>query len=431
MSYAPMTSELIRDDDVTEKPLVLSPKTFRRSTRSRKKTGARLRPKSGNAADYPIIVHCHLCWDWVWQRPQQFISRLSRRHKILFVETIGPDPELAAPLARFHQAPDHPNITILRLQFPAWRWGDGEYVDAERRRLVQEFLAGPVAGEFENPVQWFYDPMAVSAFAGHLDEVLTVYDCMDELSKFRCAPPDIIQREAELLARADVVFTGGRKLFESKSRFHDNCHFYGCGVDSAHFGKARESGTKVPEDLAALPKPVLGYFGVVDERMDYDLIDCLAKENPKWSIAMVGPVLKVEAGSLPRRANLHWLGQRAYAELPAICRGLDVCLMPFARNESTEYINPTKALEYMATGRMIVSTDVPDVVSNFGSVVKIASTPEEFISHCRQAVSQPDAEAIERGLKMASENSWESIVTRLEKHIKQALRSRVPIRVAA
>jgi len=431
MSYAPITSEIIRDDYVTEKESILSPRAFNRSTRSRKKTSVGRRSRNGAASDYPIIVHSHLCWDWVWQRPQQFISRLSRRHKILFVETVKPDAELAAPLARFHPAPDHPNVTILRLQFPAWRWGDGEYVDAERRRLVQEFLSGPLAGQFDNAVQWFYDPMAVPAFAGHLGEILTVYDCMDELSKFRCAPPEIIQREAELLARADVVFTGGRKLFESKSRFHDNCHFYGCGVDSAHFGKARERATKVPKDLAALPKPVLGYFGVVDERMDYGLIDRLAAANPKWSIAMVGPVLKVEACSLPKRANLHWLGQRAYADLPAICRGLDVCLMPFARNESTEFINPTKALEYMATGRMIVSTDVPDVVSNFSTVVKVATNAEEFISHCREAVAKPDQAAIERGLKMASENSWEAIVSRLEKHVKEALHKRVPMRAAA
>jgi glycosyltransferase involved in cell wall biosynthesis len=376
----------------------------------------------GIAPDYPIIVHCHLCWDWVWQRPQQFISRLSRGHKVLFVETVGPDAELAAPLARFRALEAFPNITVLRLQFPAWRWSDGEYVDAERRRLVREFIEeGPLAGQFQNAVQWFYDPMAVTAFAGHMGEVLTVYDCMDELSKFRGAPPEIAHREAELLARADVVFTGGRRLFESKSRFHDNCHFYGCGVDGGHFGKARESETVIPPPLAGLPRPVLGYFGVVDERMDYDLVARLADANPNWSVAIVGPVLKVDPNSLPQRPNLHWLGQRAYADLPAFCKGFDLCLMPFAMNESTEFINPTKALEYMATGRMIVSTPVPDVVRNFGSVVKIASTPEEFVETCRIALERPDPEAVARGLQLVSENSWEYIVGRLERHVADAL----------
>jgi len=427
MSYAPIQAPTTlnhnQQDSRTQDNNYQSAKPFRKSGTQRGKSvgnGRVARRKS--ASDYPIIVHCHLCWDWVWQRPQQFISRLNPRHKILFIETIGPDPELAAPVARFRQAPDQPNITILRLQFPSWRWSDGDYVDRERRRIVQEFLAGPLAGQFDEPIQWFYDPMAVRAFAGQMGESLTVYDCMDELSQFKGAPPEMLEREAELLARADVVFTGGRKLFESKSAFNDNCHFYGCGVEGAHFGKARRAGTQVHEDLKPLTKPVLGYFGVIDERLDYDLIAQLADANPNWSVAMIGPVLKVQPDSLPRRANLHWLGQRPYAELPALCKGFDLCLMPFALNESTEFINPTKALEYMATGRQVISTAVADVVSNFGGIVSIARGPEEFIEHCRQAVQQEDRQAIERGLKMVGQNSWESIVAKLEKHVEEALR---------
>src|SRR5215212_4315702 len=222
-------------------------------------------PMNGAAQNFPIIVHCHLCWDWVWQRPQQFLSRLSTTHRILFVETVGPDPLLAAPYARLRDTDGFPNITILRIQFPTWQWGDGDLVDRERRRLVQMALKSEqLAGQFENPVQWFYDPMAVTAFGGHMNEIATVYDCMDELSKFKGAPPAIVEREQELLALADVVFAGGRKMWESKKRFNDNAHFYGCGVDAAHFGKAREETTEIPSDLAALPKPVLGYFGVVD-----------------------------------------------------------------------------------------------------------------------------------------------------------------------
>jgi len=373
---------------------------------------------------YPIIVHCHLCWDWVWQRPQQFISRLSERHPILFVETIGPDPELAAPLARFRADERFPNITFLRLQFPSWRWSDGAYVDRQRRILVQDVLTGPLAGRFENPVQWFYDPMSVTSFAGQMGEVLTVYDCMDELSKFKEAPPCIIEREAELLARADVVFTGGRRLFESKSRLNANCHFYGCGVDAEHFGNARSSALQVPESLKSLRQPVLGYFGVVDERLDYGLLANLADANPEWSVVMIGPVLKVNPETLPRRSNLHWLGQQSYADLPGFCKGMSVCIMPFALDASTEYINPTKTLEYMATARPIVSTAVPDVVSNFGSVVRIARTADEFIQHCREAITNSDPEKIEGGLCMAASNSWDSIVEKLETHINEAMASR-------
>lgn len=341
---------------------------------------------------------------------------------MLFVETIGPDGQLVAPSVRLHKSSDYPNVTRLRLQFPAWRWGDGAYVDRMRRELVQEALQGPLAGQFQNAVQWFYDPMTVRAFAGQMGEIATVYDCMDEYSKFSEAHPELTRREAELLARADVVFTGGRKLFEAKSRHNRNCHFYGCGVDSEHFGRARDARTSVPHDLKRAKKQAaLGFFGVVDERMDYELIAKLADANPQWSVVMIGPVLKVQEHSLPRRANLHWLGGRDYSQLPAYCKGFDLCLMPFALNEATEYINPTKALEYMATGRTIISSKVPDVVSNFGEVVKIASSHDEFISLCQQAIAEPDYDAIERGLKLAAESTWDRIVERMEQHINDAL----------
>jgi hypothetical protein len=424
MSYALIPAEATNNnrEHLQDKDFLFPLKAGPRSTpRKRKAINGRRRVKKEFRKDYPIVVHCHLCWDWVWQRPQQFISRLSERHKVLFVETIAPAPDLAWPMARYRTAQNFPNVTILTLQFPTWHWSNGKFVDDERRRIVQEFIAGPGAGQFEDAVQWFYDPMAVPAFAGHIGEVLTVYDCMDELSKFRCAPPEIIQRETDLLSRADVVFTGGRKLFEAKSQHNDNCHFYGCGVDCEHFGKARAKETRVAADLAGISKPVLGYFGVVDERMDYELIARLADANSEWSVVMIGPTMKVDEAMLPKRPNLHWLGQRSYMELPAYCKGFDVCLMPFALNESTEFINPTKALEYMATARMIVSSAVPDVVRNFGPVVKIARDQDEFISLCRGAVEGPEHDRIENGLKMASENTWERIVGKMEEHIEEAL----------
>jgi glycosyltransferase involved in cell wall biosynthesis len=420
MSYAPLGSELIMTNGNISHG---ERSSFSKPPRTRRLPAPPSEVSESKSApfrpDYPLIVHCHLCWDWVWQRPQQFLSRLSARHKILFVETIGPDPQLASAVARFWTAPNFPNVTILRLQFPAWRWVDGAYVDRERRRLVKEFIAGPGAGQFENPVQWFYDPMAVPAFLGQMDEIGVVYDCMDELSKFRSAPPQIKMRERKLLAAADVVFTGGRKLWQAKKLQNENCHFYGCGVDVAHFGCARKNETKIPDDIASLKKPVLGYFGVVDERMDYELLVKLAEANPDWSIAMVGPQIKVD--SVPQRPNLHWLGQKNYTELPAYCKAFDVCMMPFALNEATEFINPTKALEYMATGRPIVSSAVADVVTNFGAVVSIARSHHEFIALCREAIAKANSARIEAGLKQAAENSWDSIVAQLDQHVADAL----------
>jgi glycosyltransferase involved in cell wall biosynthesis len=428
MSYTPIRSEIELFSEPPSSNIITLSERVQNATKSRipgRGKAAGLRRHTVNKPryfpNYPIIAHSHLCWDWVWQRPQQFLSRLSRNRKVLFVETIGPDSQLAMPVVRYRHPHGFPNLTVLQLQFPARKWQDGAFIDGERRRLVKEFLKDVMPGQFDNAVQWFYDPMAVSAFMGQMGEILTVYDCMDELSKFRGAPANIIERETQLLEKADVVFTGGRKLLESKSRHNDNCHFYGCGVDCAHFGSAREEITQVPADLANLGKPALGYFGVVDERMDYELIDQLAAQNPQWSIVMLGPTMKVDESQLPRRANLHWLGKKDYRDLPAYCKGLDLCLMPFALNESTEYINPTKALEYMATGRQIISTPVPDVVSNFGSVVKIGRGADEFIKLCHTALEHPDNAAIRAGLQMASQNSWDSIVAQLENHMEEAL----------
>ena len=389
-----------------------------RNSRQQISTSTTLR---GGSTNFPIIVHSHLGWDWVWQRPQQFHSRLSKTHPILFVEAPIMSDEIATSRVRLREVSDYPNIVVLQMEIPAARWTDGTWVDAERRRLVQTVLEGPLGRSFENPVQWFYDPMAVTAFLGHMEEEAVVYDCMDELSQFKGAPPELVRRERELLAAVDVVFAGGPKMARSKKRFNSNCHSYGCGVDIKHFGKARHASTRVPKDVAQLTGPVLGYIGVVDERVDYELLAKLADHSPEWNIVIVGPWTKVDPATFPQRRNLHFLGGRDYARLPSYAKAFDVCMMPFAKNEATEFINPTKALEYMATGTPIVSTDIEDVVLQFSDVVAIATTHEEFIAACAQSIDQPSAANIKAGLAMARNNSWESIVAQLEKHVEDVL----------
>lgn len=381
--------------------------------------------------DYPIIVHSHLGWDWVWQRPQQFLSRLSQRHRILFIEQPYCDPSQSAPRVLLREAPGYPNITLMQTPFPRERWGERVWVDAQRRRLVQTLLAGRFGERFRNPVQWFYDPMAVPAYAGQVQARAVVYDCMDELSQFKGAPPELVACERDLLALADVVFAGGPKIHRAKSPHHPNCHAYGCGVDVAHFARARDGGAATPDDVAHLRGPVLGFFGVVDERMDYKLVAKLADADSDWNLVMVGPRTKVEESVLPRRANIHWLGGRVYEQLPHYASRFDVCLMPFALNAATEYINPTKALEYMACGRPVVSSAIEDVVTQFGHVASVASSHDEFIALCREAVRAPEPERVECGIKLAGRNSWEVIVARLERHIDDALDGRANARSAA
>jgi len=379
---------------------------------------------------YSIIVHSHLKWDWVWQRPQQFLSRLSRKHRVLFVE--NPDASDASHATRvdLREVSDFPNINVLQIRIPANRASDTPWVDKERRRVVQSTLSGPLGQSFSSIVQWFYDPMAVTGFAGQLDEQLIVYDCMDELSLFRGAPPELVRRERELLAVADVVFAGGPKICQAKRELNANCFCYGCGVDAKHFGGACDPKLHVPHDLADLPRPIFGYIGVVDERMDYELLEYLA-DSTRGSVIIVGPWTKVDPVSFPRGDNLHWLGGRDYSDLPRYAKGFDVCMMPFAMNDATRFINPTKALEYMATGRPIVSTPVEDVVAQFSDVIKIAGDAHAFANACERAAVQPELQRIECGLALAKQNSWESIVARLEQHIEEALRSRRALNVSA
>jgi len=378
------------------------------------------RAKDSPASLPPLIAFCHLSWHGVWQRPQQFLSRLAQTRALLFVETYCSD----VPSARIHQESPagHPNVVVLAMHLPAARWADGAFIDGERRRLLQEYQARDP--RFARPVLWFNDPMAVTAFAGHANELAIVYDCMDELAQFQGAPPQLVGRERELLRRADVVFCGGRKMRDKRLPENPHCHFYGTGVDLEHFGRALRADLAVDPAIAGLPGPVLGYFGVIDERIDYDLLAQLADDLPRASIAMVGPTAKVDPAIFPMRPNLHWLGRREYADLPAITKGFTVCLMPFARNAATEYINPTKALEYMAAGRPIVSTALDEVRTNFGPICRIAENAAAFVRACDEECRTPSSARIRRGLALARANTWESITAQMSEHIAEAVSRR-------
>lgn len=381
-----------------------------------------LRGQKGDIHSAPIICMCHLSWDWVWQRPQQFLSRFAKKHPVLFVETYCTNTPTT--YVELRQAEKHPNVTIAQIHVPQSRWHDGEFVDRERRYTLKGALADQLKGQFDDAILWFYDPMAVTAFAGQLEERLIVYDCMDELAQFKGAPPELLAREQTLLKHADVVFCGGRKMREKRLPVNPNCHFYGTGVDIAHFGKARTKELSVAPEIAALKGPVLGYFGVVDERIDYDLLAKLADARSDWHVVMVGPTAKVNPDEFPKRANLHFIGGRSYDQLPALTKGFAVCMMPFAINAATEYINPTKALEYMAAGRPVVSTAINEVKSNFSTVARVAQNHQEFVSWCIRETEAPSIARIQAGLRLAAENTWEAIAAKMEAHIADAVLAR-------
>jgi glycosyltransferase involved in cell wall biosynthesis len=375
-------------------------------------TNRRLKVRSEPHTNAPIVVHSHLRWDFVWQRPQQILSRLARHHPILFLE----DPIEGTGPQRLEITAPQSNIVRVVPVLP----GFSNTMSIDAQSLAVLALLAPalrthpfLKGTFSNPIQWFYSPMTAKVFADKFDAIAVVYDCKDELANFKKAPPDLTQREEALLARADIVFTGGHQLFMAKSQRHRNTHFFGCGVDVAHFGRARLAGTALSADIANLPRPIIGYFGVIDERLDYDLIAALAKRFPQGSVAMVGPLAKVDPDDLPKLDNIHWLGQRAYTDLPNIVKAFDVCMMPFALNAATQYINPTKTLEYMAAGKPIVSTAIADVVRNFTPVVSVAYSQQEFGDAVQQALTDPRADLLAQGVEIASGATWDVTVTQM------------------
>jgi UDP-galactopyranose mutase len=273
---------------------------------------------------------------------------------------------------------------------------------------------------------WLYTPMALP-----LAKSLTpapaavIYECMDELSAFRDAPQELLQRERELLEWADVVFTGGPSLYAAKKDRHPNVHCFPSSVDAPHFRQALTIAEA--EDQASLPHPRLGFYGVIDERLDLGLVEAISTAHPEWQIVMVGPVVKIEEDSLPKSDNIHYFGQRTYAELPSYLAGWDVCLLPFALNESTQFISPTKTLEYMAAELPIVSTPITDVAEPYGEIVYIGATHQEFISKCEQALAAPERERaarIEAMREVLKRTSWDSTVREMERLIGEAIEAR-------
>jgi UDP-galactopyranose mutase len=316
-----------------------------------------------------LICLSHLRWDFVYQRPQHLLSRAARDRRVFFVE----EPVRGARRAHMAITRKTDALWVATPHLP----DDAADAEEQQAELLDELMH---AHSVENFVLWYYTPMALG-FTAHLRPIAAVYDCMDELSAFRGAPKELVARERELFRRADLVFTGGESLFAAKRERHANVHCVPSSIDVQHFGSARHP-MQEPADQAAIPGPRLGYFGVIDERMDLELLAGIADARPTWQLVIIGPVVKIEAAELPRRANIHYLGGKSYKDLPAYIAGWDLALLPFARNDSTRFISPTKTPEYLAAGKPVISTPIHDVVHPYGEegLVRIAATAAEFVS---------------------------------------------------
>jgi UDP-galactopyranose mutase len=357
----------------------------------------------------PLVAFSHLRWDLVLQRPQHLLARFAARGRaVLVVE------EPVTGGTRWELRVGAPGVLVARphLAAPAAGFGDPRLPSMTRALLARRGITAHVG--------WSWTPMAAALLA-RLDPTVVAYDCMDELSAFAGAPPDLPERERDLLAMADVVFTGGPSLYRAKRDRHARVHCFPSSVDAAHFASAARL-AEAP-DQAPLPHPRLGFYGVIDERFDAPLLAALADARPAWQIVIVGPVLKIDRARLPRRPNLHWLGPRAYDALPSYLAGWDVCLLPFARNRATRFISPTKTLEYMAAGRPIVSTPIPDVAEPYGDVVHLGDGAPAFVAACEAALGCASAESCrraERAAAVVAATSWDRTVDAMDRLVVEA-----------
>jgi UDP-galactopyranose mutase len=345
------------------------------------------------AGDAPVDLIClsHLRWDFVYQRPQHLLSRCARQRRVFFFE----EPIIDAEEPRLELSQRDCGVWVAVPHFPAGM--SAEQMEAAQRVLLDEMIEECHIDEY---ILWYYTAMAIP-FSRHLEPLAVVYDCMDELSAFRGAPPALKMREQELFSRADLVFTGGQSLYEVKCKQHPNVYAFPSSIDREHFAQARTITTD-PEDQASIPYPRMGFCGVIDERMNIELLGRMADLRPNWHFVMIGPVVKIDPADLPRRDNIHYLGPKAYGELPQYLAGWTVAMLPFALNESTRFISPTKTPEYLAAGKPVVSTSIRDVVRPYGDrgMVRIADTAEEFV-----------AAAGELGMEMISDLSgwWNKV----------------------
>ena len=360
-----------------------------------------------------FVVFSHLRWDFVYQRPQHLLSRAARENQVWFWEEPLYEAELLYGAELLVERKDNVRVVIPKLP----RGTEPQESQALQRELLDDLLVEISA---PNLVAWYYTPMAIE-FTRHLEPCVTVYDCMDELSAFRGAPPGLRKAEAELFRRADLVFTGGHTLYESKKLQHPSVHCFPSSIDRNFFARARSPHSD-PRDQASIPHPRLGYCGVIDERMDLGLLAAVAEKRPDWHLVMLGPVVKISESDLPQAVNIHYLGMKKYQELPSYFANWDVGLLPFALNESTRYISPTKTPEYLAAGMPVVSTPIADVVTPYGTegLVHIAENADAFVAAVEAALQSRTVreQRMARVDAFLANTSWDTTWADMERLIR-------------
>ena len=359
--------------------------------------------------DIDLVCFSHLRWGFVYQRPQHLLSRFAKHTRVFFVE----EPLMHDEADQLIVKEDEQNVFVVvpHLQ----RNNNGDHL-VRQKELVNSLFATASINRF---FSWYYTPMALT-FTEHLKPEFIVYDCMDELSAFKFAPTELKDREKQLLSASDVVFTGGHSIYEAKKDTHPNIHAFPSSIDKQHFGTARTNITE-PADQASIPHPRFGFAGVIDERLDINLIAQVAEARPEWQFVMIGPVVKIDPATLPQLPNVHYLGGKNYKELPSYISSWDVAVIPFAMNESTRFISPTKTPEYLAGGKPVISTPIKDVVSPYGDnqLVHIAADAETFIACAEKELKKKSRKAwLKKVDTFLAGISWDRTWSQMVKHIE-------------
>lgn len=360
-----------------------------------------------------LVCFSHLRWGFVFQRPNHLLSRFSRHQRVFFIEEpIFHDHEDKIQIENYNE-----NLFVIT---PYIKHGLTEAeVHNKQRKTISTIFNNMKINRF---FSWYYTPMALS-FTDHLTPELVIYDCMDELSAFKFAPPELTIREKELFKKADVVFTGGNSIYKSKKDQHHNIFSFPSSIDKHHFGIARNH-KEDPADQAGIPHPRFGFFGVVDERFDIEMLDKVAKERPEWHFIILGPVVKIDPATLPHYENIHYLGGKKYEELPAYIAGWDIATIPFAMNESTRFISPTKTPEYLAAGKPVISTPITDVVHPYGDnkLVHIVSNADEFIAAAENELNKKRKSTwLKKVDEFLAFNSWDRTWGQMVRNIEETL----------
>src|ERR1051325_7070755 len=374
-----------------------------------------------------LVCFSHLRWDFVFQRPQHLLTRCARDRRVFFVEEpIFGNGSMRLELRAANEINNGVHVVVPHLP-------DGLRSEVATTAVMEEMIRRLFSDQgIREYIFWYYTPMALS-FTKSFSPVASIYDCMDELSAFKGAHSRFADFERELFGRVDLVFTGGQSLYEAKRHQHHAVHAFPSSIDAAHFGQARNFAGD-PADQKHIPPPRFGFFGVIDERFDIQLLDAVASKRPDWQFVMIGPTVKIDPATLPRHPNIHYLGAKKYEELPHYRAGWAVALLFFARNESTRFISPTKTPEYLAAGKPVISTSIRDVVRPYGelNLVEITDTPDEFIRAAEKILaSSAQEEWLTKVDSFLKEISWDKTWAQMSNLITEVIERKRPARATS